>query len=165
MDHVDLPEELALPWDLAYVQDYLRVVDPDLRIRVSVERSDLFILERRVRRRPMTNLGMKDGSDFHVQMRDGYVHISTVDPSWLHRPWRMVEVLKDIGMDVWDWGGFQKVDNELRYEEQLQKLTRRQRRMSLFRGIAADAHDVLTRLNIGGRRTRFNNPGLAASSA
>src|SRR5688500_4902957 len=125
MAHVEPPEELQLPWEFQHVQDYLGSVDRDLRLRRSAEQPTLYVLERRVRRQPLTNLGAWDGRDFHVQMRDGYIHISYVHPCWLFRPWKMVEVLKCVGADLWDFGGHQKFADELEYEEAVAKFTKR----------------------------------------
>lgn len=161
LQHVELPRELRLPREFAYVQDYLASVDPDLRLRRSAEFPDRYVLERRTRRRPFTNLGAGDGRDFHVSMRDGYIEISQVDPSWLWRPWRMVEVLKTVGADLWEYGGHERFANELEYEEAAVAFTKRMRARSLFRHIGLESYDILKRL----QGQRFNNPGLGTAPA
>lgn len=157
-EHVALPASLRLPPRYRYVQDYLVQVDPDLRVRRSAERPDLYVLERRVRSRPAVNTGLLNLSDMHVQARDGYIHISTVHPQWLERPWRMVEELREVGVDLWDQGGAGRVADELDYEDQWARITRKRRRLSLFRDIAVDGYDLLNRVP-GGGRSRINNAG------
>jgi hypothetical protein len=155
-----LPASLRLPPRYRHVQDYLVSFDGDLRIRRSVERSELFVLERRVRRAPTANLGMGDLSDLHVQARDGFIHISTVHPQYLERPWAIVEALKESGADLWDNGGASQFADELEYEETWMKESRRRRRRQLFRDIALEGYDLLNR--IGSKRTRISVPGLRA---
>jgi hypothetical protein len=149
-----------MPPRFAYVQDYLVQFDADLRIRRSAELPHMFVLERRIRNRPAANLGMRDLSDMHVQARDGYIHISTVHPQWLERPWNIVRELKEVGADLWDEGGYGRVTDELEYEEAWAQITRRRRRLQMFREIALDGYDVLSRLNINGERSRISAPGL-----
>jgi hypothetical protein len=96
-----LSTHLALPRQWQNVNDYLQGHDPDLRLRASVERAGLFILERRCRRRPAVNTAMSDVSDMHVQARDGFIHISTVHPEWLNKPWNILRALRDEGVDLW----------------------------------------------------------------
>lgn len=144
--HVPLPRGLRMPSRYGYVQDYLVQFDADLRIRRSAEQPHMFVLERRIRNKPAANLGMRDLSDMHVQARDGYIHISTMHPQWLERPWNMVRELKEVGADTWDEGGYGRVCNEMEYEEAWQKVTRRRRRKQMFREIALDGYDVLERL-------------------
>ena len=106
-----LPAELRLPPRYRHVQDYLASFDGDLRMRRSVERRELYVLERRVRRSP-TNLGMPGVSDLHVQAR-GFIHVSTVHPQWLERPWAIVAGLTESGVDLWDHGGASRLADEL----------------------------------------------------
>jgi hypothetical protein len=134
-----------MPPRFRYVNDYLVQFDADLRIRRSAEKPFYFVLERRIRNKPAANLGMRDLSDMHVQARDGYIHISTVHPQWLERPWNIVRELKDEGADLWDQGGYGRVVNEVEYEEQWQRVTRKRRRRQLFREIALDGYDLLER--------------------
>jgi hypothetical protein len=159
--HVPLPPELELPDTYAHVQGYLASVDPDLRIRRSAERPRLYVLERRCRRRPAVNTGMRDTSDIHVQARDGYIHVSTVHPNFLNKPWNIVRALKEEGTDLWAKGGAEKVANEMEYEEAWQIETRRRRRLGLFRDIAGEGYDILSRMNNDGERSRINNAGPA----
>jgi hypothetical protein len=161
-DHVAPPEHLKLPAVFASTQRYLSAYDRDLRLRRSAERPHLYVLERRIRRRPATNTGMRDLSDMHIQARDGYLHIATVHPSFLPRPHRIIAALRDGGLDIWAAGGSQKVINELEYEEQWGKVTRRRRRLQLFRDIAKDHYDILSRLGNrdGTERTRITVPAL-----
>lgn len=158
--HVPVPAHLRLPPHFEDVTGYLRLVDPDLRIRRSVEHPWLYVLERRCRRAPAVNTGMRDLSDMHVQARDGYIHVSTVREIWLTKPWNIVRALKTEGADLWAEGGSQQYANEQEYEEAWSKETRRRRRRRLYREIAADAYDVMRRMNIGGSRLRISNPGI-----
>lgn len=159
-----LDEALQLPDAFAHVQEYLHHADPDLRLRRSLERPDLFVLERRCRRAPAVNTGMRAYSDMHVQARDGYIHVSAVHVEWLHHPWNIVIALREEGVDTWAAGGHDEIDDELRYEEQWAKETRRRRRQDDGRAHYREAFDVLSRLGNrdGTERTRFSNPGLRA---
>jgi hypothetical protein len=158
--HVPVPDHLALPAEFEDVPGYLALIDPDLRIRRSAEAENLFVLERRCRRAPAVNTGMRDVSDMHVQARDGYIHVASVHPNWLRKPWNIVRALREEGIDLWAEGGAAKVDDELLYEEQWAKETRRRRRRGLYRDIARDAHGPMQRLNIGGARSRISNAGV-----
>jgi uncharacterized protein (DUF952 family) len=158
--HVPVPYELRLPPEFEDVYGYLSLVDPDLRIRRSLEHPSLFVLERRCRRAPAINVGMHVISDMHLQARDGYIHVSAVHANWLTKPWNILRALREDGVDLWVEGGAAKVDDELQYEERWATETRRRRRKSLYQEIAADALPIMQRLNIGGSRMRFNNPGL-----
>jgi hypothetical protein len=162
--HVPLPLALQLPRTFRHVPGYLALHDADLRIRRSVERSGLFVLERRCRRRPATNTGMRNRSDMHVQARDGYIHVATVHPAYLMRPWNIVNALKSEGEDLWAAGGHAKVANEAEYEDRWHRETRKRRRLGLFRNIAAEFFDIGNRLGNkdGTDRTRINNPGVSA---
>lgn len=158
--HVPVSPHLRLePWFEA-VPGYLRLVDPDLRIRKSAEQRGLYVLERRCRRAPATNTGMRDLSDMHIQARDGYIHVSTVHASYLAKPWNMIRALKEEGTDLWAKGGAQLCSSEMEYEEEWGRVTRRRRRQGLYRDIAAEAYDVLNRINIGGERSRISNIGV-----
>src|SRR5262245_36881929 len=157
--HVPVPRHLQLEARHRFVLDYLVQFDGDLRLRKSAERSDLYILERRLRNRPAANLGMRDLSDMHIQARDGYIHVATVHPSYLERPWRMIQKLKETGADLWDQGGAGKIADECEYEEEWARITRKRRRLQLFRDIAKDGYDVLNRINSGGERPRISAPG------
>lgn len=165
--HVPVPHELQLPAAYAHVPGYLTFVDPDLRLRRSVERPHLYVLERRCRRRPAVNTGMRDLSDMHVQARDGYIHVCTVHPWYLDRPWRIVQALKEQGSDLWAEGGAQRFADELAYEEAWARETRRRRRRQLFREIAREGFDVLDRLGNrdGTERVRISAPGVPAVSS
>lgn len=171
--HVPLRAELMLPRAYWHVYDYLARADGSLRIRKSVEWVNYYVLERRCRRAPAVNTAMREASDAHVQARDGYIHVSTVHPQWLERPWNIIRALKEEGEDTWSKGGFAKVDDELKYEENWQRETRRRRRFGLFRDIAADSYDTVNRLGAGKARlgrTRISNAGMpqpvsSASSA
>jgi len=138
-------------------------MDPSLRIRKSAEQRGLYVLERRCRRAPATNTGMRDRSDMHVQARDGYIHVATTRAIWLTKPWNMVRALKTEGVDLWAAGGAQQVSSEMEYEERWAKETRRRRRRALYRDIAVDAYDVLQRMN--GDRSRINNAGVPTLAA
>jgi hypothetical protein len=164
--HVPVSRALQLPRTFANVPGYLALHDPDLRIRRSAERAEVYVLERRCRRRPAVNTGMRDVSDMHVQARDGYIHVASVHPNWLAKPWNLVRALKTEGADVWAQGGGQKVANELDYETRWAKETRRRRRLGLFRDIAKDFFNIADRLGNGDgtERMRINNPGLPSAA-
>lgn len=162
--HVPIPAHLRLPPEFEDVPGYLQLVDADLRIRRSAEAYNLFVLERRCRRAPATNTGMRDTSDMHIQARDGYIHVSSVNPAWLTKPWNIVRALKEEGADLWAQGGAAKFCDEQEYEEAWTEETRKRRRLGLYRDIATDAFPIMQRLNIGGSRMRFNNPGMPKST-
>lgn len=157
--HVPVAQSLQLSPRHRWVVDYLVQFDADLRLRRSAERPELYVLERRIRNRPASNLGMRDLSDMHIQARDGYIHVATVHPTYLERPWRMVAQLKESGADLWDSGGAGRIADECEYEEEWQRITRKRRRLQLFRDIARDGFDLLNRLNSGGERSRIAAPG------
>lgn len=157
--HVPVPSQLRLPPDVEDVIGYLRLVDPDLRIRRSAESWNVFVIERRCRRAPATNTGMRDTSDMHIQARDGYIHVASVHPNWLTKPWNMVRALKEEGRDLWATGGAAQYCDEQEYEEKWSEETRKRRRRGLYRDIATDALPAMQRMNIDGSRVRFNNPG------
>lgn len=154
----------TLPARFRHVAGYLRRHDPDLRIRPSVERPGFFVLERRCRRAPAVNTAMRDRSDLHVQARDGYIHISLAHVNWLRHPWNIIRALRDSGIDLWAAGGVQTVADELAYEEQWLKESRRRRRKEEFYNIAKEAYDVLSRMgnHDGTDVSRFNNAGHPA---
>lgn len=164
IDHVPVPSHLRLEPEFETVHGYLRLVDPSLRIRKSAERPDVYVLERRCRRAPAVNTGMRDLSDMHIQARDGYIHVATTIAIWLTRPWNMIRALKTEGVDLWVEGGHAKVASELDYEETWTKETRRRRRQGLYRAIAGEGYDILSRLNINGERSRINNVGTRPQS-
>jgi hypothetical protein len=158
--HVPVPAPLRIEPHFESVHGYLRLVDPDLRIRKSAERPWLYVLERRCRRAPAVNAGMRDQSDMHVQARDGYIHVTTVHPSYLTKPWNMIRALKEEGTDLWAKGGALLCSSEMEYEEQWAKVTRRRRRQGLYRDIASEGYDILSRMNINGERSRISNIGV-----
>lgn len=155
MVHVPLPPHLRLePW-CAHVSDYLAQHDQALRLRKSVEWPWYYVLERRARRVPACNAGLGDHSDLHVQARDGYIHVSLVHWQWLTRPWNILNALREEGEDLFARGAL-TVHDELVYEEQWAKESRRRRRRGLYRDIAVDAFDPLDRL----AGTRISNVGI-----
>lgn len=158
-----LEPELQVPDALAHVQDYLHTQDPDLRLRASVERPGFFVLERRCRRAPAVNTGMPGRTDMHVQARDGYIHVSLVHAEWLYHPWNIVIALKEEGIDLWQAGAAEAID-EIEYEERWQRETRKRRRSDDSRAYYREAFDVLSRLGNrdGTERTRFQNAGIPA---
>lgn len=158
--HVDVPEHLRVPVEYEDVIGFLRLVDPALRLRRSAEARNLFILERRCTRSPAVNTSMRDLSDMHIQKRDGYIHVASVHPSFLPKPWNIVRALKTEGADLWAEGGAQQWASEQEYEEAWMKETRRRRRLGLYRDIAVDGFDALNRHNIGGERSRINSAGV-----
>lgn len=162
-DHVPVSVALRLPDSYMLAQSYLAAYDPELRLRRSAERSHLYVIERRVRRRPAVNTGMRDWSDMHVQARDGYIHVATVHPSYLAHPDRIIVALREQGTDLWAEGGAGRVTDELEYEEAWAKETRRRRRLDLFRGLALEHYDILSRMGNrdGTDRTRISVPHSA----
>ena len=164
--HVDVPEDLALPPCYAHAEGYLWRHDADLRLRRSIERPFFYVLERRCRRAPAVNRGIRIGSDMHLQARDGYIHVGLVHPALLNRPWVLVERLKDQGADLWAAGGAQKVADEQEYEARWQKETRRRRRRALFDTIARDQEEQLQRNGFFGSatKTRFSNVGVSPAT-
>lgn len=159
-----LDDALRLPEDLAHVQDYLHAADPELRLRVSVERPGFFVLERRCRRAPAVNTGMQILSDMHVQARDGYIHVSLVHLEWLFHPWNIVIALKEQGADLWAEGGADRFEDELDYEDRWARETRKRRRHEDGVAHYRELFDILARLGNFDKTevTRFNNPGLPA---
>lgn len=158
--HVPIPSHLRVEPQFEAAIGYLRLVDADLRLRKSAERPGLYVLERRCRRAPAANTGMRDLSDMHVQARDGYIHVSTVHPAFLIKPWNMIRALKEEGADLWAQGGAQRYSSEQEYEEDWTRITRRRRRQGLYRDIAREGYDILSRLNINGERSRISNIGV-----
>src|SRR5262249_50798387 len=134
--HVPLPADLRLPSRVRHVQGYLALVDPELRLRRSAERPDVYVLERRCRRRPAVNIGMPTLSDLHVQARDGYIHVASVHPSFLDKPWNLVKALHEEGADLFAQSAASVLDEEA-YELAWQKESRRRRRLGLYRDIAS----------------------------
>lgn len=159
--------ELALPEGLSHVQDYLHDHDPDLRLRCSAERPGFFVLERRCRRAPAINTGMRSYTDIHVQARDGYIHVSLVHLEWLLHPWNIPIALREEGYDTWAYRNWDQVVDELEYEEAFVKETRRRRTREDARDHYREEFDILSRLGNGDGTevTRFRNPGLPAPGA
>lgn len=156
-----LSPHLALPRRWRHVNDYLQAQDPDLRIRASVERPGMFVLERRCRRRPATNTAMADLSDMHVQARDGFIHVSTVHQEWLNKPWNILRALRTEGVDLWAYKSSEAFVDELEYEERWQRETRRRRRKEDGIAYYREMFDLLSRIGNrdGTEVSRFNNPG------
>jgi hypothetical protein len=163
--HVPLPPALEVEPTFAHAAGYLAQHDPELRLRRSVEVRGYYVLERRCRRRGMSQVGYRDQSDAHIQRRDGYVHVSLVHQQWLTRPWNMLRALKEEGADLFAQHA-EQFANELDYEETWAKVTRRRRRHGLFRDLAKEHFDILDRIGNrdGTERIRFNNPGLPAAA-
>jgi len=164
--HVPLPDALKLDPQVAPAQGFLEQHDPCLRLRKSAETSRYYVLERRVRRQTINHLGSRDLSDMHVQARDGYVHVSLVHPQLALRPWVIVQALKEQGVDLFEVTA-EQCANDLDYEEQWAKETRRRRRMGLYRDIAGEHFDLLARRGDaegGTNRTRFSNPGMSSAA-
>jgi hypothetical protein len=162
-----LSAHLRLPRRWRAVNDYLQAHDPALRVRASVERAGLFVLERRCRRAPAVNTRMRDASDIHVQLRDGYIHISIVHPEWLNKPWNIVRALREEGVDLWAYKGAEAFADELEYEERFVREVRRRRRREEGVAFYREMFDVLSRLGNtdGTERSRFSNPGLPQTPA
>lgn len=163
-NHVPVSRRLALPRRYWFAQRVIEAYDKLLRLRKSAERPDLYILERRIRRKPVANSGMRDVSDMHIQARDGYLHVASVHPSFVVKPHRLIYNLLAQGVDLWASGGADKVADELEYEEDWAKITRKRRRLSLFRDIALDHYDLLNRRGNadGTDRTRLSVPAMPA---
>jgi hypothetical protein len=154
-----------MPTCFAHVEPFLQRHDADLRIRRSLTHPGHFVLERRCRRQPAVNTGMRLRSDHHLQARDGYIHVSTVHSSWLERPWRIVEALKEEGADLWATpGGLQRIEDEEAYERQWAAETRRRKRLQKFRDIFREGREVMRRLGAFGERDRISNAGMPAET-
>jgi hypothetical protein len=164
-DHVRLSPRLRLPKRLELAQRYVAAYDRDLRLRRSAENPHVYVLERRCRRRPAVNTAMRDWSDLHIQARDGYIHVASVHPNLLARPWTIIAELREHGRDSWDAGGADKVLDEVEYEKQLTKEARRRRRYQMFRDMALEHFDLLDRHGNpdGTERTRVSNAGTERS--
>jgi hypothetical protein len=162
-----LSRHLALPRRWRHVPAVLHAHDPDLRIRASVERPGWFILERRCRRRPAVCTAMGDRSDMHVQRRDGYIHIASVHPEYLNKPWNIVRTLRAEGVDLWAYKSSEAFADEVEYEEHWQRETRRRRRHEDGVAYYREMFDVLSRLGNtdGTEKTRFTNPGTPAQTS
>lgn len=163
-----LDRDLRLPRCFQHVQAYLHQHDPDLRVRRSAERPHMFVLERRCRRAPAVNTGMRIYTDMHVQARDGYIHVSIVHVEWLHHPWNILIALREEGYDTWAHAqGTDGVVDEIEYEEHWQRETRRRRRQEDGQAHYRELYDIVGRLGNrdGSGRRRFNNPGLPARPA
>jgi hypothetical protein len=146
-DHVPVERELRVPPCYAHVEGFLQRHDADLRLRRSLTHPTCFVLERRCRRRPAANVGIQPVLDHHVQVRDGYIHVSTVHASWLERPWRIVEALTHEGRDLWAVaGGLARLDSEERYEERWAKETKRRKRREMFKEIFREGRATLQRM-------------------
>jgi hypothetical protein len=135
------------------------LIDPALRVRRSVEWRGYYVIERRCRRAPAVNTGMGDGSDMHVQARDGYIHVATAHANWIRHYPNIMRELKHAGGDLWAAGGSERFANEVEYEEAWAKETRKRRRLGLYRAIAGEGFDILNRMNSGGERSRISNAG------
>jgi len=161
--HVPLPRALRVPALYGYAPGYLELHDPDLRLRKSIDRPGTFVLERRVRRAPAIRIGLPNGSDIHVQARDGYLHVGRVHVSWLLRPWNIIRALKQQGGDLWAEGGAKKFDDADQYEQAWLKENRRRHTRENFRALAREMFDDMDRQGSPeGRteRTRISNVGL-----
>jgi hypothetical protein len=146
-----------MPPCYAHVEGFLQRHDADLRVRRSLTHPGSFVLERRCRRRPAANVGIRPTRDHHVQVRDGYIHVSTVHPTWLERPWRIVEALTHEGRDLWAVaGGLARLDSEELYEQRWAHETKRRQRRELFRDIFREGRETLNRL-LG---SRISNAGM-----
>lgn len=159
--HVPVARALRVPRTFAHVPGYLALHDADLRLRKSVDRPGFFVLERRCRRRSPIKTAMRDTSDIHVQGRDGYIHVSTVHPQWLMRPWNILRALKEDGEDLFAKGAMQFAD-ELEYEDRWRRETAKRRRKHEFKALAREMYDLIDRHGGQGGtdRGRISNPGL-----
>jgi hypothetical protein len=157
--HVELPRALRLPPMFQTVPGYLALHDPDLRVRRSVERPGVYVIERRCRRAPAIHCGQRNGSDLHIQARDGYIHVASTNAAWLLRPWNIVRALRAAGADLWEKGADQTED-DLEYQEKWQKESARRRRRGLFRGLGRELYDALDRHGNadGSERMRLSSP-------
>lgn len=156
--HVPVSRDLSLPPCYAHVQGYLDRHDPALRLRRSAVKPHVFILERRCHRRSPLHTGFRDRSDVHVQARDGYIHVASVHPNFLNKPWNIIRKLHEDGVDLFATTA-EKVDNQELYEKAWAKETRRRKRLEEYRAIALEGYDLLSRL--GGKdgldRTRYSS--------
>lgn len=159
-EHVPVDPALRLEPGFRYVEDYLRVADPQLRLRKSSDRPGFYVLERRCRRsKPIHTT--RQMTDRYIQARDGYVHVSTVHRRYLDYPLQIVAALQEDGGDLHRAGGYQRFDDELRRADEEARTRRRQKRHEMFRDIAAESFDIQDRIGgVGGtERMRISNPG------
>lgn len=163
--HVPIEPALRLDAGFAYVEDYLRVADPLLRLRKSASQPGFFVLERQCKRGRPIHTTRRDLSDGQIAARDGYMHVSTVHRYYLDRPARIVALLHEQGADLHQPGGYVKVDNDLRRADSDARAYRRQKRREKFTEIAADAFDIQARLGLNGGKTRMNNAGTHPHSS
>lgn len=156
--HVVVEPGLALDPSVRYVEDILRVSDPQLRLRRSIDTPGHFVLERRVRRSKVMATSRRL-SDRGIQARDGYIHITTVHPWWLQHPDRIVARLHEDGEDL-HRVGFDTVDRQLRQADADARAQRRARRYDHFAHIAAEGYDLRQRVGHEGvGKYRINNVG------
>jgi hypothetical protein len=164
--HVPVEPSLRLDPGFAYVEDYLRVADPLLRLRKSASSPGFFILERRCQRSKPVHTSRRDLNDGQVSARDGYMHVATVHRYFLDRPARIIESLHEQGADLHKPGGYRKLDRDLRQADEDARTERRMKRRQMFEDIAADSHDAQARLGtLDGFRTRINNAGTSPHSS
>jgi hypothetical protein len=69
--HVPVPSHLRVDPEFENAVAFLRLIDPDLRLRKSAEAFNLYILERRCRRAPATNTPKGDHTHKHKKARAG----------------------------------------------------------------------------------------------
>lgn len=165
-EHVAVEPTYALPTHLRFVEDYLRLRDPWLRLRRSASTPGFFVLERRCRRTRPAHTSRRVMTDTQVQARDGYAHVSTVHPWFLDRPRRIVEKLMEEGHDLHEVPA-RDLAKQLDEEDRYARITRHQRRLDNFRAKAAESFDVLDRTGntVGAERYRISNVGLPAPTS
>jgi hypothetical protein len=156
---------LALPVEYAGTAQILHDYDPRLRLRKSVDHTDLYVLEIQSLKGCPVDPRELTGHDRHVAAAENYLHICYVHPSFLHHPARILEELR--AHDLWHQVG-RGPEAAARYEQQLvdDELARRQQRRKTRRDwlhhTARDAFDILNRTGgVGGTEvSRWNNPGF-----
>jgi hypothetical protein len=159
-EHVPVDPAYRLEPGFRYVEDYIRVADPLLRLRKSSDRPGFYVLERRCRRSKPVHTSRRM-TDRHIQARDGYVHVSTVHRRYLDAPLKIVAALHEDGADLHRVGGAARFDDALRRQDADARAQRKEKRRQHFADIAAEAFDIQDRVGgVGGtERTRINNPG------
>ena len=95
----------------------------------------------------------------HIQAAHGYLHVATVHPSYLERPWRIVEQLKEQGADLWaartlGKSGADVIEDEEAYEAAWQEETRKRRRHEHYVAIARESFDYAPSRQPGWRPER-----------
>jgi hypothetical protein len=167
-DHVKPPAEWALPDQFAATEKVLRAYDSALRLRRSIDHAGFFVLERLTMNTKPVDTSIAGLTDLKMTTRDGYLHVATVHPFFVHHPDQMLERLLANGNDMWKSGtghvgsAADRYIRDLATEQDNAKAARKEKRISEFGDYYAESFDVLDRLGdrtSHAERTRINNAG------